>query len=412
MGAQDNAPRGLQVRLLLERAIMLRCVLTSAVALALSAGAYELKRDSTGEAVRWAAPLELVVAQETASRLEGRLFGAIQAAAAEISSGARGLSVSARKGLTTGVGYDFENPAQNQSEVLFPEEWPFDKASLAVTVVTIDTRTHTIVDADIAFNPHYRFGVLDEGGDTRFYDVQNTMTHELGHAVGLAHNPTDPRAVMYPSSKRGEIHKRRLAEDDRAGLEFLYPAPQPQRQPDGEAGAFGCDAAPAGAFPGCAPAFASLAFLRALGRRSRASRRRRLAPLAALSTWLAQPAVAAPLERPDADLASATVAVVAEVRSARTLMPAKGSQLLQTELELVLIRCVKGSCPARLVVKVPGGKWGHFEQLVGGHGPPGEGEAVALAFARARWQLYRLESPVDFLSFARGVEAARGVSGP
>ncbi len=389
---------------------MLRRVLTLAMVLPLGAWAYELKRDSTGEVVRWAADLQLVVAAEAAARLEGRVFGAIQAAAAEISSGARGLSVSARKGVTTGVGYDFENPARNQNEVVFPDEWPFDKAALAVTIVTIDTRTHTIVDADIAFNPNYRFDVLaDPGGDARFYDVQNTMTHELGHAVGLAHNPADERAVMYPSSKRGEIHKRRLADDDRAGLEFLYPDRQPQEELDAEPGAFGCAVTPSKAFPFFAAlALASLAFRRAGGRRSGAFRHRRVLHLAPLMALLALPAVAGPVDRPAADVASAAVAVVAEVRSARTLPPAKGSRLLETELELVPLECVKGTCPARLVVRVPGGRWGHFEQIVEGHATPLEGEAVALTFAKASWQLYRLESLPDFLAFARGVEAARG----
>jgi MYXO-CTERM domain-containing protein len=53
--------------------------------------------------------------------------------------------------------------------------------------------------------------------------VQNTVTHELGHALGLAHVMDHPEAVMFPMAFDGDVDKRTLSSDDLAGLTALYP---------------------------------------------------------------------------------------------------------------------------------------------------------------------------------------------
>jgi MYXO-CTERM domain-containing protein len=74
--------------------------------------------------------------------------------------------------------------------------------------------------------------------DCVYYDLQNTLTHEIGHFLGLAHpcgsgsgSPEVPCTstyadrTMYPFEVPGEIAKRTLAADDVAGICALYPGP-------------------------------------------------------------------------------------------------------------------------------------------------------------------------------------------
>jgi hypothetical protein len=61
------------------------------------------------------------------------------------------------------------------------------------------------------------------------YDLQSTMTHEFGHALGLLHTgyPYCPNntsdATMCPTQGLGAYHYRTLEGDDRNGVNSLYP---------------------------------------------------------------------------------------------------------------------------------------------------------------------------------------------
>ncbi|BDG07001.1 matrixin family metalloprotease [Anaeromyxobacter paludicola] len=56
-----------------------------------------------------------------------------------------------------------------------------------------------------------------------FIDVQNTVTHELGHVLGLDHPPL-AGATMSATATPGETSKRVLAASDVAGICTAYPA--------------------------------------------------------------------------------------------------------------------------------------------------------------------------------------------
>ncbi len=60
-------------------------------------------------------------------------------------------------------------------------------------------------------------------------DVQNTVTHESGHFIGLAHPPAnDPNyATMDATAASGETSKRTLTQDDVNGVCTIYPAGGP-----------------------------------------------------------------------------------------------------------------------------------------------------------------------------------------
>jgi MYXO-CTERM domain-containing protein len=129
--------------------------------------------------------------------------------------------------------------AINQNVLLFRNDTPGDAldqwvhtlGALAITTVTFDSRSGRLVDADIEINDaSFAFTTcdLDEASCRVAYDLENTLTHELGHVLGLDHPPSgDPgafEATMFASTSEGAVDKRDLADDDIAGVCTLYPA--------------------------------------------------------------------------------------------------------------------------------------------------------------------------------------------
>lgn len=333
----------------------------TALALSTAASGYEHKKDRAGEPVRWRAPVVLVVDQTVEQRLAPGAAGAVEAAARALAAELSDTALSTRPGAGGQLGFDFARGAVNQNQVLALDDWKGNPEAVAMTVLTVDHQQHAIVDADVAFDAaKTRWELSDPGrpGVER-YDVQNTMTHELGHLAGLAHTQ-HPEAVMFPSTYPAETQKRRFADDDRAGLQSLYGAPTAGPAPAGEAPAQGCSST--GGSGAALPALALFALLR----RQRAA----LALVAALA------GLAAEGSEPSA---RGSLALVGRVTSVKTLPPAEGVTVLQTELWVQVAECVRGACPTTLRVLVPGGSWGNFSQTVGGLEIPEVGALVGLS---------------------------------
>lgn len=140
------------------------------------------------------------------------------------------------------AGFDWHagsGDASNQNIVVFRNDTPGDPVdawvhtlgALAITTVTFDSASGRLLDADIEINDSsFLFTTCNPdivGCDVEF-DLQNTLTHELGHVVGLDHPPNDGpdafEATMFASASRGDIDKRDLAADDENGLCTIYPA--------------------------------------------------------------------------------------------------------------------------------------------------------------------------------------------
>ncbi len=137
--------------------------------------------------------------------------------------------------------------------------WEHSNGALAITTTSFEGTTGRISDSDIELNtPGFIFSTVEVPRCVDpFYsvncvasDVQNTLTHEFGHVLGLAHSP-DGSSTMFAGSVPGELSKRSL---DAASKQFVcdvYPAGKATRTCkiaafDGELGkAKGCTAMPA-----------------------------------------------------------------------------------------------------------------------------------------------------------------------
>ena len=113
--------------------------------------------------------------------------------------------------------------------------WDHDSTAIATTTTTSLTTTGEIVDADMELNDG-GFAFTTGDGPTCnaggpfvgcvAYDVQNTVTHEAGHFLGLAHS-SDPTATMFAFAPIGEVNKRDLHADDLQGICDIYPKGKP-----------------------------------------------------------------------------------------------------------------------------------------------------------------------------------------
>ncbi len=152
----------------------------------------------------------------------------------------------------------------------YEDHGPADRATVALTTVLYDPRTGRVFDADMEVNgwdgqaagtplatqqasaPHgYYFSCDTQAGRAtcttygqagcNAFDLANTVTHEAGPFIGLAHPCGDPgtpacdtplppwesvpyaQRTMYPQTSIAETSKRVLSSDDVAGICAIYP---------------------------------------------------------------------------------------------------------------------------------------------------------------------------------------------
>lgn len=365
----------------------------------LTASAFELRTDSQGDVVKWQKSLVFVLDPALSQKLgDVAAASAVRAAIAELDDATPELTVSVKDGEVHGPGYDLDPQAQNQNEIIALTDWPYTDGALASTVVTVNARTNEIIDTDIVFNcEQHTFKVLTSPTPSTMDvdDVQNTITHEFGHALGLMHNSMDEGVVMFPRAAAGEVAKRVLRDDDRRGLEALYStAPVTPEVPQQQV--VGCSSSGGGV--AWAMGLAVVAVL-AMGRRpklvrviARRSNRRGLAALviagASTLAWSAQ-------AQPQTQTPVGVVIVKTKVCHRTAELPG----LIVTSMDAELEACATTSCERVMRVTVPGGKLGDLEQSVEHHPVPALGERLGLAKKNGRLVVYRLVVPEEASRF-------------
>jgi len=113
--------------------------------------------------------------------------------------------------------------------VFLPTGWPYEPNIIALTTNAFDPKTGRMLDSDIEINDqHFEFVIAEQGcepvaGRT---DLQNTITHEVGHVLGLDHPPKEAQfaeETMFPSAPPCETTKRTLEMGDTGGICSIYP---------------------------------------------------------------------------------------------------------------------------------------------------------------------------------------------
>ncbi|MDC0715067.1 matrixin family metalloprotease [Stigmatella sp. ncwal1] len=108
--------------------------------------------------------------------------------------------------------------------------WSNGNETIAVTLTTYDENTGIIYDSDIELNAGvFSFTTADGPRCTPpiiqgcvATDIQNTMTHEIGHLVGLDHTDA-PNSTMNPRAPPGETSKRTIDAGSRSFVCEAYP---------------------------------------------------------------------------------------------------------------------------------------------------------------------------------------------
>jgi len=201
----------------LKRALL--CV-ALCVCSALPASAFVVSRDTTGRAVRWpthALPVRYRIGVTGAGEADEALVGAVLRAF-QTWNRAPDSYVRFRyagRTLATRAAPDGENCV-----IWVTRGWPYRPETIAYTTTWLDHAGH-VIDADVELNAE-RF-VWSTLGLPGAVDVQNAVTHECGHALGLAHSLESTETTMFPIILLGEVLKRSLELDDVAGVRALYP---------------------------------------------------------------------------------------------------------------------------------------------------------------------------------------------
>lgn len=268
--------------------------LTVLAGLGASAGtarAYVRTRTEAGVAMKWdhrLIPLQIFTGSPTYA-LDADLITRAGVAAAEpwshdtLACSALTLAVTANPAVEDVVAPDRKNRVifrrntwcRNTTDTRYMK--CYERSALAITSVWAETTTGRIIDADVEVNAvNYTWADLVEHpelfNENNMQDLQNALTHEFGHVIGLDHtcatdNPDDqghavPQSCATASDEikettmaaivqPGDTARRTLADDDKRGACEIYPpgANLPLNEPKDDSGGCAYGGAPRSGSP-------------------------------------------------------------------------------------------------------------------------------------------------------------------
>ena len=89
---------------------------------------------------------------------------------------------------------------------------------MATYPTDVNIFTRYIYEFDINVNTYYPW---KNNGDPDALDVQHVMTHEIGHALGIAHSEVSG-ATMEPTTSYGQTNWRTIEADDKDAAAYIY----------------------------------------------------------------------------------------------------------------------------------------------------------------------------------------------
>jgi hypothetical protein len=100
----------------------------------------------------------------------------------------------------------------------------FSGRGIGYTKLFFNLRTGEIGEADIVINPRQKFST---DGSPGTYDLESTLTHEVGHLLGLDHSEAQGSVMREGQAINGRTGRRHLSgrelgDDDRAAARSIY----------------------------------------------------------------------------------------------------------------------------------------------------------------------------------------------
>jgi MYXO-CTERM domain-containing protein len=119
----------------------------------------------------------------------------------------------------------YNDAEPNLNSIIFVRDWAARKLpaeAFGLTLVWHRKQSGRIVDADMQLNETLgTLGLCGDRCEPGVVDMQNIITHEAGHFLGLGHS-SELDASMYGKATVGETSKRHLNNDDIAGICAIY----------------------------------------------------------------------------------------------------------------------------------------------------------------------------------------------